>query len=143
MPHSSRPLARYALVALFLAAALVAPQAARASQDEVQSVITRQIESFIGGDFETAYSFAAPNVKAAYPSARIFSLMVKQGYAPVFSPQSYRFGPYEDAGNMYIQRVEVIGPDGHFYTADYTVKKFGDAYLITGCFIRKATGISL
>ncbi|MEH6468613.1 MAG: DUF4864 domain-containing protein [Porticoccus sp.] len=58
----------------------------------VRLVIDSQISAFKSGDHQSAYAFAAANVKQAFPSVEIFIDMVRRGYMPLYQPESYFFG---------------------------------------------------
>ena len=122
---------------LALAAALtLLPAAAHAeSADEVvQAAIGAQIEAFLAGDHEEAFSYAAPSVKRYFRSPDAFVGMVKAGYEPVYAPRSYTFGRFGEKGDDAFQEVLVTGPKGREWIALYTLRKQGDgAYLITSC----------
>ena len=49
-------------------------------------VVQSQLEAFATGDWDTAYSFAAPSIKAAFPSPQIFEAMVNHGYSYMLEP---------------------------------------------------------
>ena len=57
-----------------------------------QSMIEEQIRAFLKDDADTAYSFAAPGIKAMYPDKNVFFAMVKKSYEPVYHPGNYAFG---------------------------------------------------
>lgn len=65
---------------------------AEADLKAIQLVIDGQILAFKSDDHKAAYSFAAPNVKQAFPTVDIFINMVKSGYEPLYRPVSYFFG---------------------------------------------------
>lgn len=105
-----------------------------------QSVISGQIEAFRAEDGARAYGYAAPMIKNAFPNPDVFMNMVRQGYQPVYRPQSFRFG---DAGfsasGRPIQKVSVVGPDGIAYEAIYTMERQPDGtWRISGCAIVRA-----
>jgi hypothetical protein len=105
-----------------------------------QSVISQQIDAFRAEDGARAYSYAAPMIRQIFPSPDAFMNMVRQGYQPVYRPQSYRFG---DAGfsasGRPIQKVTVVGPDGITYEAVYTMERQPDgSWQINGCALVRA-----
>ncbi len=138
-------LAAAALLMMAAFAALSTPALAQATSDAdksaIQSTIRNQLEAFKRDDGATAYSFAAPNVQAVFPSVDSFMAMVKQGYQPVYRPQSYAFRDLEMTDGRLSQTVEIVGPDNDFWTAVYTVEKQPDGvWRITGCRIIKTPG---
>ena len=105
-----------------------------------QSVISGQIDAFRAEDGARAYSYAAPMIKQIFPNPDVFMNMVRQGYQPVYRPQSFRFG---DAGfsasGRPVQKVTVVGPDGITYEAIYTMEQQPDgSWQISGCAIVRA-----
>ena len=48
-----------------------------------QTTIDSQLKAFSADDGNTAYSYAAPNVKQIFPTLDAFMSMVTNGYAPV------------------------------------------------------------
>ena len=53
--------------------------------------------------------------------------MVRQGYMPVYRPQSFRFGEAAvDPLGRPTQRVTIVGPDGKTYEALYSMQRQSD-----------------
>jgi len=131
------------LVALLLVIGLAQPVSAASDADRaaIQSTIDRQLKAFLADDGPTAYSFAAPNITAIYPNAESFMAMVRQGYPPVYRPQSYQFGELKEEGGLLEQYVDLVDGDGNFWTAVYTVRQQTDgSWKITGCYLVKKPG---
>ena len=128
------------LPALFAAPALAGDAAVKAAQTTIES----QLKAFSSGDNDTAYSYAAPNVKQIFPTVDIFMSMVTSGYAPVQKPQRYSFGKSEEMGpNKIAQQVFIVGPDGKDYEALYTLELQPDGmYRITGVSLRASKTLS-
>jgi hypothetical protein len=105
-----------------------------------QSVITGQIEAFRAENGAKAYSYAAPMIRQIFPDPEAFMNMVRQGYQPVYRPQSFTFGEAGlSASGRPIQRVRVVGPDGITYEAIYTMERQPDgSWQINGCAIVRA-----
>ncbi|MDK4737509.1 DUF4864 domain-containing protein [Rhizobium sp. LEGMi198b] len=127
--------------ALSLAAALcitlaLAPGAR--AEDPVQSaqtLIQEQIEAFLHNDADSAYSFAAPGIKALFPDKDSFFAMVKKSYQPVYHPGNYAFGKSRaiDNGAVVYQEVLITGTDGKDWTAIYQIARQPDgSYKING-----------
>lgn len=134
---------------LFLATALalaltVSAHAGEAEVKSAQSVIDGQLKALQANDGTTAYSFAAPNVKAIFPTVDAFMNMVDGAYKPVRQPQSYAFGKVQEmSATSIIQQVLLVGPDGKDYEAVYTLQLQPDGrYLITGCSLRASNSLS-
>ena len=113
---------RAALALMLLPAA--APRAAVPAPDRaaIEAVIAGQIEAFRRDDGEAAYAFAAPNVRALFPTAEIFMRMVRSGYLPVYWPQAVRFAELVIENGEVVQRVLLRGPDGRAHLALYTME---------------------
>ncbi|WP_394689602.1 DUF4864 domain-containing protein [Hoeflea sp.] len=106
-----------------------------------QSIIESQIQAFLADDMATAYSFAAPSIKRMYPDESRFFDMVKRGYQPVYRPGNFAFGRSKLApdGSGLIQEVLIQGPDGHDWTALYSLERQPDgSFKINGVQMIKA-----
>lgn len=126
MPRHPYPRALIRCAALHLALT-AAPAIAQEPIEMSQSVIESQIKAFLAGDIDTAYSFAAPDIKAIYPTVDQFGTMVRSGYGPVYRPGNYAFGrSREISGGGVIQEVLISGPDGNDYTAIYQMERQPD-----------------
>ena len=110
-----------------------------------QSVITGQIDAFRAEDGARAYSYAAPMIRQIFPNPDLFMNMVRQGYQPVYRPQSFKFGEAGfSASGRPVQRVTVVGPDGLTYEAIYTMERQPDgSWLINGCAIVRAPDLGV
>jgi Domain of unknown function (DUF4864) len=119
---------------------LSAPAAALSNGDRaaIQSTIERQLQAFLADDGATAYSFAAPGIKAIFPTVEAFMAMVRQGYQPVYRPHSYSFGELKESPGDLQQFVDIVDADGVFWTAVYTLSQQPDgSWKITGCYLLK------
>ncbi|SCB17314.1 DUF4864 domain-containing protein [Rhizobium hainanense] len=134
--------------AFILAAFLCCTAFARAAHAEdpvrtAQSLIEQQIEAFLHDDAATAYSFAAPGIKALFPDKDSFFAMVKKSYQPVFHPDNYAFGKSRaiDNGAVVYQEVLITGTDDKDWTAIYQITRQPDgSYKINGVqMLSKAT----
>ena len=127
------------LVALTLSIALVlAPAPLSAADDAIEQTIESQILAFQADDAISAYSFAAPSIKSIFPTPDIFMRMVKQGYQPVYRPQSFQFAEREVIGDQTVQFVDLIGPKGGAWRAMYSLQQQADGtWKITGVQLQK------
>jgi hypothetical protein len=119
------------------------PAAAQSDADRaaVQSVIEQQIQAFLRDDATTAYSFAAPSIRAMFPTEDIFMEMVRQGYPQVYRPRSHEFGELAAIAKGFQQTVDLVDANGEFWTALYTLEQQADgSWKITGCYIVKKEG---
>jgi hypothetical protein len=112
-----------------------------AERAAVQNIIEQQLQAFLRDDATTAYSFAAPGIKAMFPNEGIFMQMVQQGYPQVYRPRSHEFGELVAKGRGLEQTVDLVDADGEFWTALYTLEMQPDgSWKITGCYIVKKPG---
>ncbi|MCA3555111.1 DUF4864 domain-containing protein [Aestuariivirga sp.] len=134
------------LFAAFLTFALPARAESLSAQDEAdfRAVIADQIAAFRADDQARAYSHAAPMIRQIFPDPDRFMAMVKQGYRPVYRPQSFSFGKAGfSASGRPIQRVTIVGPDGMTYEAIYTMERQPDGtWQINGCALVRAPDTS-
>lgn len=120
---------------------LAAASFAHADEDALKVarlVIERQIDAFLRDDGATAYSFAAPGIRARYPDETAFLDMVRKHYAPVYKPSSYAFGRAQvsENGNAVVQEVLTTGQDGRGWKAFYQLRRQPDGgYRIEGVVI--------
>lgn len=115
-----------------------------ADKSAVVEVITQQLKAFAADDAQTAYSFAAPTVKGAFPSVDNFMAMVKQGYPPVYRNNGFDFGEsFSDGLGRPVQRVVIRGADGKVYEAIYAMEKQPDgSWKIAGCQVLVVPGLN-
>jgi hypothetical protein len=122
---------------IMLAGYLALSPAARAEDplQTAQTLIQEQIQAFLHNDAASAYSFAAPGIKALFPDQDAFFAMVKKSYQPVYHPGNYAFGRNKsvDDGAMIYQEVLITGTDGKDGSAIYQVMRQPDgSYKING-----------
>jgi hypothetical protein len=124
-----------AVVFSLVSLALVLPARAEDALQTTQALIQQQIQAFLHDDANTAYSFAAPGIKAMFPDKDTFFAMVKKSYAPVYHPGNYAFGrnrSVDDGATIY-QEVFITGSDGKDWSAIYQVTRQPDgSYKING-----------
>ena len=127
----------------FLSAAALAESISATDKAEFQRIITAQITAFRADDGLAAYDFAAPVVKNIFPTPEIFIAMVKQGYRPVYRPQSFNFTEtLIDPMGRPSQKMIVVGPDGKSYIALYSMEKQPDGtWRIAGCTLLEIPGL--
>ncbi|MEO1702152.1 MAG: DUF4864 domain-containing protein [Pseudomonadota bacterium] len=116
-----------------------------ADENAARAIISQQLESFLSGDFETAYSYASPNIKRLFPTLDRFMSMVRSGYLPVLRPGNYAFGRVETAPDgRVLQEVTIRAPDGSDWTALYYMEQQSDgSWKVDGVNLRKgAAGLT-
>ncbi|MAZ82157.1 MAG: DUF4864 domain-containing protein [Hoeflea sp.] len=133
LPH----LPALAMSIMMLASFQPLPAYAQEPIEMSQMVIENQITSFLRGDIEGAYAYAAPSIKEIFPTVEQFGKMVRNGYGPVYRPGNYAFGRAREVpGGGVIQEVLIAGPDGQDYTAIYLMERQPDGTM-------KIRGVSL
>jgi hypothetical protein len=107
----------------------------------IRSVITAQLEAFRRDDADTAYSFAAPEIRALYPTAGEFMLMVRVGYRAVYRPLETRFLKSMLVGGQPVQPLQILTADNELTVAWYLMRRQPDgSWKIGGCSIKGAPG---
>ena len=108
--------------------------------EAVRYTISSQIDAFKQNDVKKAYTFAAPNIQAQFPSPDIFGLMVRNGYPIIWKPKSYKFTTFKDLGNRFIQRVLFQSYNGSLESYNYILEKNGSVWKIAGVLTIKSAG---
>ena len=131
--------ARKIVVAIILFSTAIGLSQAQTNDDGARAVITNQLESFLSGDFENAYSHASDNIKQIFPTVDRFMQMVQSGYLPVLRPGNYAFGKSETTPSGKIkQNVLIRAPDGSDWTATYYMEPQPDgSWKVDGVQLRK------
>ena len=132
------------LALLAMPVAAVAQAQSGADRTAFERIISEQIDAFRADDGVRAYSYASPAIQQIFPTPEQFMAMVRNGYQPVYRPQSFRFGEAgTDQAGRPIQRVNILGPDGQSYEAVYTMERQPDGtWKINGCALVKLPGLS-
>jgi hypothetical protein len=124
-------LALFALI-VSLGAAQAQEGPADPHENGIQAVISAQISAFQSDDFDTAFTFASPNIRRMFGSSERFGDMVRQGYPMVYRPGSLRFLDVTQRGNALIQRVLVTDADGRIHVLEYEMLGIEGAFVING-----------
>ena len=103
---------------------------------EIQKVIRQQIEAFQRDDGKTAFALASPGIRAKFRSAEIFMKMVREGYQPVYRPQTWDFLSLEIMQGSPVQILRITGSDGWVYQAFYPMElQMDQTWKTNGCFL--------
>ena len=113
----------------------------RAQEQDIQTVINEQIAAFRADDFETAFTYAAPNIRMMFQTPDRFGQMVREGYPMVHRPQSYVFEELKDTNGSRLQNVLIEGQDGYYYVAEYDMVKTEQGWKIRGVRIFRTEGV--
>lgn len=109
-----------------------------------QQVIAGQISAFKADDYQSAYSFAAPNVKQVFPSVNAFMSMVKSGYKPLYQHTSYNFGESTSSNGKIYQEIIVNDESGQLWRFIYALAKQQDqSWKITSVVMHRYEGKSV
>jgi ketosteroid isomerase-like protein len=122
----------------FAAPAAHAQSLSDADRGAIRDTIREQVEAFRADDGERAFSYATPMLRQMFGTAEIFMDMVRQGYRPVYRPQTFDFRALVVMGDHIAQRVHVVGADGRAVSALYVMEKQPDGtWRIAGCYLDK------
>lgn len=113
-----------------------------AQADDVQDVISSQIEAFKADDFATAFSFASPSIQGIFGSPERFGLMVRQGYPMVWRPAEVQFVGQEERGPFTYQKVRIRDDKGVFHTLEYQMLPTENGWQINGVQFVQAPDLS-
>ena len=132
------------LLVLFAVFGLSLPAAAFSDGDRaaVQGAIEQQLQAFLRDDGAKAYSFAAPGIKAMFPTEDGFMQMVAKAYPQVYRPRTHEFGELVEKPGYLEQSVDIVDGKGVYWTAVYTLEMQPDgSWKITGCYLVRKPGV--
>ena len=95
-------------------------------------MIADQIEAFEADDFETAFGFASPGIRAIFGTPSRFGQMVREGYPMVWRPGEVRFSDLAERGGRTVQRVLVTDAAGALYVLEYEMVEGEQGWRIDG-----------
>jgi hypothetical protein len=113
----------------------------QAQQDEIKSVISGQIQSFLKDDFEKAFTYAAPNIKQMFGTPERFGQMVANGYPMVHRPAEVTFQDLVEGDGEYTQDVLLRDTRGLYYVARYTMVQVRGEWQISGVNVLQSAGV--
>ncbi|MXU64609.1 DUF4864 domain-containing protein [Oceanomicrobium pacificus] len=117
---------------LFLAGLSFSHPARADDPAAIEAVILSQIDAFRADDFDTAFTFASPNIRRIFRTPDRFGQMVREGYPMVWRPASVQFAPLIEAPDGWVQRVLFTDADGRLHIARYQMIRDGGAWRIDG-----------
>jgi hypothetical protein len=127
----------FALILWLMSLAACAHQGELTAADRIaiRAVIDRQLEAFRQDDAASAFALASPDIRARFSSAENFLIAVKTFYEPVYRPhRTGRFTKLYIINGHPTQPVLLVGPDGDFVLALYTMQRQpGGDWKILGC----------
>jgi hypothetical protein len=132
-----KPLAGVIFLLLGLLAGAVAAEpemrlSPRKIRDEVRAVVEAQLAALQAGEFASAYDLAARGIQRQFDE-RLFTLMIKRGYAPLLRPDKTDLGVVRDdgAGLAHIA-VTVTDRQNRSTVYRYWLVKEGETWRING-----------
>ncbi len=143
---AARTLAACALALVAFAAPAAFAQAADepalpgSDWTQIRRVVTAQRAALVAGDAPAAYAFAAPGIRARFPTPAAFMAMVRESYAALVDARYAELLDGAVIGGDVIQPLRLIMPDGTVFVALYTMQRQRDgAWRIAGCLIAPST----
>lgn len=115
------------VVALLLFAGI-----AQADEGAIRNVIDGQITAFRAENAESAFTFAAPNIKGMFGTPERFGQMVRQGYPMVWQPGSVEYLDTRRQGSAWTQDVLITDAGGRLHKLEYTMVELPDGWKIAG-----------
>lgn len=132
---------RQTLLALFLS--LSVGTAAHAQDNPVADTINDQITAFLADDFDTAFSYASPNLKRLFGSPERFGQMVVDGYPMVHRPAEVTMLEQQAVGESVMQRVMIRDQGGRLHVLGYQMVETDDGWQINGVQILRAPDVGV
>ena len=107
-----------------------------ADRSAIRGVIESQLAAFQRDDGARAFSYASPTVRRQFVTPERFMRMVRTGYAPVYRPREVAFRDVVVVGDVPVQKVLLVGPDGVPVMAVYPMQRQADgSWKIDGCML--------
>lgn len=105
-------------------------------KDALHAVIDSQLVAFRKGDYAAAYVFADSAIKDRV-SLEGFEKMVRAGYPAIAHSTSVKFGLTFDNGDEAVINVRVFSADAAPIDYQYTLRRDGENWRITGVTLLK------
>ncbi|WP_373354383.1 DUF4864 domain-containing protein [Pseudoroseicyclus sp. CXY001] len=113
-----------------IALAVLAQPAAAEAEEEIEAVITGQLDAFNDGDIEEAWDYASPGIQAIFGSPGNFGVMVEDGYPMVWQNQGARMMDQREIGGALWQEVWVSDAGGRVHALAYKMIELDGAWKI-------------
>jgi hypothetical protein len=124
------------LLSVFLAGGVLA------QARDIESTIDRQLQAFSVDDFETAFTFASPNLQRLFQTPSNFQRMVVQGYPMVWRFREVDFLELTERSGALWQRVRIVDAQGMTHILDYRMLETPAGWRINGVQILDAADFS-
>ena len=128
------------LIALSLVCGLATSAAAQS--DEIETVISNQIEAFQADDFARAFTFASPTIQGLFRTPENFGMMVRNGYPMVHHPSDVRYLDLREVAGALWQRVQVTDAEGRTHLLDYQMIELDGQWRINAVQLLEQPGVS-
>lgn len=115
---------------------------AAAQQSEIKGTIDSQFEAFKADDFDTAFTFATPDLQRLFQSPQNFQRMVRGGYPMVWRPAEVRYLNLREETGAMVQTVEIVDAKGQRHLLDYRMEQTDAGWRIGGVQILQAPGVA-
>jgi len=127
---------RLAILSFITALGLALPGLAQ--DNPIAKVISDQLAAFQADDFETAFTYASPNIKRLFGTPERFGQMVRDGYPMVHRPAEVRMLDQSPVGPHVIQRVMLRDATGRMHILAYAMVETPEGWQINGVQILRA-----
>ncbi|MEP5760873.1 MAG: DUF4864 domain-containing protein [Litoreibacter sp.] len=118
------------LISFMLAVAM--PALAQERIAEIEATIKSQLNAFHADDFDTAFTYASPNIKRLFGSPDRFGMMVKNGYPMVHRSVDLEFIEIRRQGSFLFQKVKITDANGIPYFMEYNMIETSAGWQIDG-----------
>jgi hypothetical protein len=106
------------------------------TKELLHAVISNQLAAFREDNYAAAYVFADPEIKTRMP-LESFERMVRIGYPIIAHSVAAKFGLTFDNGDEAVVNVRVHGKDDEALSYQYTLRRDGEAWRISGVVLLK------
>jgi len=103
-----------------------------ANEQEIEAVITAQIDAFKVDDFETAFTFAHPNIRRLFGTPQNFGVMVRRGYPMVWRPAEVLYLDQYARQDGVAQIVRITDAQGRAFHLEYAMVQTPQGWRING-----------
>ena len=132
---------RQTLLALTLSLSL--GTAAYAQDNPIATTITDQIAALQADDFDTAFSYASPNIKRLFGTPERFGQMVRDGYPMVHRPAEVTMLDQSQMDGRTLQRVMIRDQSGRVHMLAYQMIETDQGWQINGVQLLRAPEIGV
>ena len=112
--------------------------AAHAQGDQIEATIGAQLDAFKADDFDTAFTYASPNIQRLFQTPDNFGRMVRGGYPMVWRPAEVTFLDLAETNDLLFQRVQIRDGEGRLHVLEYQMIETEDGWKINGVRILEA-----